>query len=89
MTAKRKNRNARFGRSGGTQPVRSIVTIPTPGEPDTSKVRGLYAGGDGLVKPLQPPANPAHHDCALGLPINQQGRTTEASIQRQGSRRKS
>lgn len=45
MTAKRKNRNARFGRSGGTQPVRSIVTIPTPGEPDTSKVRGFYAEG--------------------------------------------
>jgi hypothetical protein len=27
------------------QPVRSIVTIPEPGEPGTSKVGGFYARG--------------------------------------------
>ena len=36
-TPKQKNRNARFGRSGGTQPVRQIVTISADGEPPTSR----------------------------------------------------
>ena len=45
---KQKSRNARFGRSGGRQPGRSIVTIPTNAEAPASKVDGFYAGrGDG------------------------------------------